>query len=164
MHSVNAPEKVIKMLSRMGISVACSTIHRAVHSLSCASHINIWKLAQTRLTAIAYDNFDIKFNTLSQTLDAPGDGLVHLTSATMLQLDHGATVEDLQCSNLIWNRQDLRLNPLATDPRPFDPLRIMDYLCRLHPEPFDPAKLSRCGTYSSNWRLMGGSRRRTSPK
>ncbi|KIP07790.1 hypothetical protein PHLGIDRAFT_49283, partial [Phlebiopsis gigantea 11061_1 CR5-6] len=116
LHSTNAPEKVVKVLGHMGLSIALSSIHRGVRSLTRNSRVAMLDLGRTHCAAIAYDNLDIKFHTLVHTIDSPSDGLVHLASATLLKLDHGARAEDLRCSRLIWNRQDLRLNPSATDP------------------------------------------------
>ncbi|KAJ3555332.1 hypothetical protein NM688_g2636 [Phlebia brevispora] len=134
LHSCNTPEKVIKVLAHMGISIAPSSIHRAIRSLSRETAKAIRALGQTRVASVAFDNFDIKFHMLIPTVDSPGDGLVHLTSATLLKLDHDVTPEDLRCSDTIWNRQDLHINPAATDPRPFNPLKTMTHICSLHPD------------------------------
>ncbi|KAF7793203.1 hypothetical protein EIP86_004312 [Pleurotus ostreatoroseus] len=94
------------------------------------SYRAIEALAHTRLVSWAFDNFDIKFRTLIPTIDSPGD-------------------DDLRCSNLIWNRQDLRLNPKATDPRVFNPLRTLELLYSLHPQSPHASGLSRRGRFNS---------------
>ncbi|KAF7792563.1 hypothetical protein EIP86_003604 [Pleurotus ostreatoroseus] len=149
LHSCNTPEKVIKVLSHMGVSIAPTSIHRAIKSLSRQSALAIRTLGQTRLISLAFDNFDIKFHTLVPTIDAPGDGLVHLTSATMLRLDHGASQQDLLCSDIIWNRQSLTLNPHATDPRPFNPIKTLEFLYTLHPDTKHKSGLTRRGRFNS---------------
>ncbi|KAI0348738.1 hypothetical protein OH77DRAFT_1432637, partial [Trametes cingulata] len=72
-----------------------------------------------------------------------------MTSATLLRLDHGVTREDLRCSRLLWDRSEL--NPLASDPRPFDPHKTMLHLLSLHPERdvLSETELSRRGRFRS---------------
>ena len=95
LHSCNAPDKLIKILAHMGVSISPSSIHHAVHSLSRESSLRVMDFAQSGLASFAYDNLDIKFNTLISTLEDPGAGLVHLTTGALLHLDHGVTLSDL---------------------------------------------------------------------
>ncbi|KAI0083688.1 hypothetical protein BDY19DRAFT_899903 [Irpex rosettiformis] len=113
LHSCNTPEKVIKVLARMGISVSLTSIHRAIHSLKSACFDDIRSLGRTLLASYAYDNFDVKFSTGIPTVDGPRETLVHLTSATLLRLDHGVTVDDLRCSDELWEKSPF--NPHATN-------------------------------------------------
>ena len=85
----------------MGTSISPSSIHLAIHSLSRESAIKVYELGQTQLAAFAYDNLDIKFNTLISTTDKPGDEMIHLTTGSLFRLEHGVTREDLRCSDLI---------------------------------------------------------------
>lgn len=149
LHSCNTPDKVVKVLGHMGLSIGLSSVHRAIKSLSAESADYIKELGQTRLVSLAYDNFDVKFNTLVPTVDSPGNRLVHMTSATILQLDHGVSLQDLRCSEYIWNRQDLHLNPRATDPQKFSPLCTLELIHTLHPESVHPSGLSRRGRFNS---------------
>ncbi|KIP02701.1 hypothetical protein PHLGIDRAFT_41918, partial [Phlebiopsis gigantea 11061_1 CR5-6] len=128
LHSCNAPEKIINVLARVGLSIGASSIHRGNKSLSKESASLIRQLAQEHPFCIGYDNLDFKFNTSAATIDSPGEGLVHFTTASMFLLEHGVTREDLRCAAYIWNRQDIRLNPRATDPHTFStrPLRALD--------------------------------------
>ncbi|KAJ3475461.1 hypothetical protein NLI96_g11820 [Meripilus lineatus] len=67
LHSCNAPEKLIKVLAHMGVSISVDSIHRALKSLYVESYHKVRELGQTQLAAFAYDNLDIKFNTLIST-------------------------------------------------------------------------------------------------
>ncbi|KAJ3473330.1 hypothetical protein NLI96_g13047 [Meripilus lineatus] len=147
LHSCNAPEKLIKVLSHMGTSISLPSIHHAIRSLSRESHHNVRSLGQTLLAAFAYDNLDIKFNTLISTKDDPGAGLIHLTTGSLFQLDHGVTIEDLRCSKLLWDRSPY--NPKATDPRFFDPVATFSHLSCLHPEDPHMSGLTRRGQFNS---------------
>ncbi|KAI1784995.1 hypothetical protein LXA43DRAFT_900735 [Ganoderma leucocontextum] len=132
LHSCNAPEKLVKVLSRMGLSISLTSIHQSIESLSRQSHVDIEALGRTLLTSHAFDNFDARIATLISTLDKPTEGLLHLTSGTLLRLQH-AHLEDLRCAKLLWDRSER--NRLASDPRPFDPKATMFKLYTLHPEP-----------------------------
>ncbi len=149
LHACNAPEKVIKVLSRMGISISLTSIHRAIKSLSQQSYLDIEALGRTLLSSYAFDNFDVLLKTLIPTKDSGVDrGLLHLTSGTLLRLEHGVTVDDLRCSRLLWDRSELNTN--ATHPIPFDPLKTMHLIYSLHPEPdFTEDSLGYRGQYRS---------------
>lgn len=146
LHATNTPEKVIKVLSRMGISISLTSIHRAVNSLSDETCGDIQSLGQTLLASYGYDNFELQIFTGIPTVENPGEGLLHLTSGTLLRLEHGVTLDDLRCSRLLWERS--YHNPRASDPRPFDPYKTMMHLYSLHKEshgPDDP--LTRRGRF-----------------
>ncbi|CDO76384.1 hypothetical protein BN946_scf184309.g1 [Trametes cinnabarina] len=137
LHSCSAPEKLIKVLARMGISISLASIHRAIHSMSDEIDLDMEALGRTLTSGVGYNNFDFKLDVAIPTLDSLKDSLFHMTSATLLQLDHGIKPDDLRCSQLLWERSEL--NPLASDPRPFDPHKTMLHLYTLHPEPAPPA-------------------------
>ncbi|KAI0685471.1 hypothetical protein BC835DRAFT_1290048, partial [Cytidiella melzeri] len=149
LHSCNAPEKVIKVLARMGISVSLTSIHRAIHSLKSECFSNIQKLGRTLLVSYAYDNFDVKFSTGIPTAEGPKDTLVHLTSGTLIRLEHGVTVDDLRCSNELWQKNPN--NPHATNPIHFSPYSTFKFLYTLHSEndnrDRDVPRLSRRGIF-----------------
>ncbi|KAI0635479.1 hypothetical protein C8Q77DRAFT_1053626 [Trametes polyzona] len=152
LHSCGAPEKLIKLLSRMGISVAQTTIHRAIKSLQDYSIDDVQLLGRTLLVSYAFDNLDFKVPSGIPTIDKPADGLVHITTGTLMRLEHGVRLEDLRCAALLRERSEF--NPLASDPRPFDPKATMTKLLTLHPEPEVPAGgISRRGRFRA-WVLM----------
>lgn len=146
LHSCGAPEKLIKVLSRMGISVALSSIHRSIKSMSEHSEDNVKSVGKSLLTSYAFDNLDFKLPGGIPTIESPNDGLVHITTGTLLRLDHGVTLGDLRCSKELWDRSEL--NPLASDPRRFNPRATMRFLTTLHKEPDYPVgSLSRRGRF-----------------
>ncbi|CDO72246.1 hypothetical protein BN946_scf184970.g98 [Trametes cinnabarina] len=137
LHACNTPEKVVKLLSRMGISISLTSIHRAVRSLSEQTDQNMYALGRSLLASFAYDNFELQLSTCIPTIKKPAEGLLHLTSGVLVRLEHGVTLEDLRCSHLIWERSSL--NPRARDPRPFDAHQTMEFLYTLHPDTSHPA-------------------------
>ncbi|KAI0332529.1 hypothetical protein GY45DRAFT_1396349 [Cubamyces sp. BRFM 1775] len=146
LHACNTPEKVIKVLSRMGISISLTSIHRAIRSLSEQANEDIESLGQSRLASFGYDNFELQLATCIPTVDKPAEGLLHLTSGVLIRLAHGVTVDDLRCSRLLWERSSLNLH--ASDPRPFDAYKTMELLYTLHPETtHTQGSLSRRGRF-----------------
>lgn len=131
----------------MGTSISPSSIHHAIHSLSRESSYKVYELCQTQLAAFAYDNLDIKFNTLISTTDKPGAGMVNLTTGSLFRLDHGVTREDLCCSDLIWNRNPDNIH--ATDPRPFDSIEILDKINEIYRDWSSMSGLTRRGRFNS---------------
>lgn len=148
LHSCNTPEKVIKVLARMGLSVSLTSIHRAIHSLKSASFDDISTLGRTRLVSYAYDNIDVKFTTgIPTSDDGPKDTLVHLTTATLLRLEHNVTIDDLRCGNQLWQKNPL--NPHATHRIEFIPHKTLTLLYGLHTEDRElgAGQLTRRGAY-----------------
>ncbi|KAL6308380.1 hypothetical protein BKA93DRAFT_815411 [Sparassis latifolia] len=141
LHSCNTHEKVVKALARIGISISLSSIHNAIHSLSQASTAGMREYGQTCLVLYAYDNFDIKFNTLVPTIEEPSDTLEHLTSGVILPLEHGVDLEDLRKSP----RNDSCTGPLPVH----DPRKTMQQLATIHPEADDPSGLTRHGRFNA---------------
>ncbi|EIW58994.1 uncharacterized protein TRAVEDRAFT_48125 [Trametes versicolor FP-101664 SS1] len=146
LHSCGAPEKLVKVLSRMGISIALSSIHRAIKSLTEHGSEDVRVLAQTLRASYAFDNLDFKVPSGIPTVEKPSDGLIHIATGTLLRLEHGVQREDLRCSAKLWDRNPS--NPQASDPRPYNPRATMRHLFTLHPEP-DVAEggLSRRGRF-----------------
>ncbi|CDO77022.1 hypothetical protein BN946_scf184380.g8 [Trametes cinnabarina] len=147
LHSCGAPEKLIKVLSRSGLSISLPSIHRAVQSLALHSAETVETLGQSLLASYAFDNLDTKLPTGSvPTIDGVSDGLIHITTGTVFRLNHGVVLEDLRCSDLLWNRSPS--NPLAADPRPYDSEATVAHLLGLHPEPeYAADALSRRGRF-----------------
>ncbi|KAI0703413.1 hypothetical protein BC835DRAFT_1410692 [Cytidiella melzeri] len=133
LHSCRAPEKLVKVLSRMGVSISLTSIHRAIHSLSRESRLDMQRLGRSLLVSYAYDNFDVKFNTGIPSADGPSDLLVHLTSGTMLKLSHDVKLDDLRVSGSLWDMNPN--NPRASNPKHFNPLTTFKMLYSLHPPP-----------------------------
>lgn len=145
LHSCNTPEKLIKVLARTGLSISLSSIHNALHSMSRKSQLQMQELGRTLLASYAHDNFDVKFNHGAPSLDKHTDDLIHLTSGTLLALDHGVKLEDLRCSSVIWDRDSH--NPNATNLVPFDAKDTFEFLFSLHPEEPTASLLSRRGRF-----------------
>ncbi|KAI0692170.1 hypothetical protein BC835DRAFT_1407126 [Cytidiella melzeri] len=154
LHSCNTPEKVVKVLTRMGISVSLTSIHRAIHSLKSECFTDIRRLGRTLLVSYAYDNFDVKFSTGIPTVEGPQDTLVHLTSGTLIRLEHGVTAHDLRCGHNLWEKnpnnpnasnpiQDLRESLTAPDAVEQIPIR------RAHQVPLQAMKINQ-STVSGN--------------
>ncbi|KAF7971243.1 hypothetical protein HWV62_21560 [Athelia sp. TMB] len=144
LHSTNTPQKVIDTLAHMGVSISVDAIHNAVHSLSAETYATIRDMGRTLLVAYAYDNFDIDFKTHKPTFEKTKDTLTHLTSGTLIGLEHGVTKEDLRCSEMLWEQS--RLNPDA-DPSSIPAQKTVADLENLHPEVDHPTGLTRRQRY-----------------
>jgi len=117
-------------------------------SLSLETYETLRTMGQTLLVGYAYDNFDIDFKNLVPTIEKVGDTLAHLTSGTLIMLEHGVKQEDLKCSEYLWQKSSL--NSLQTSVE-------LDLTCSdlltLHPEPTRPVSgLSRRQRYQS-WKF-----------
>lgn len=137
LQSAGTPETVVELLSRLGISITTSSINRSVRSLTSESVVELQKLGRTLLTAYAYDNVDIDLKH-APTSDARQTTLIHLTSATLIQLDHGVTSEMLACSDFLWKRIKYNLKARASDIPSMDYMKLLD----IHPETDDPSGLT----------------------
>lgn len=109
LHSVGTPQKVISALSQMGVCIGQTMIYDAVNSLSDNAADGIRDLGQTLLAAYAYDNFDVDLKQSVPVIEKSNQSLKHLTSGLLFPLQHGATKEDLACSDYLWQRS--KLNP-----------------------------------------------------
>jgi hypothetical protein len=148
LHPTNTPEKVIQVLAHMGISILTSAIHMAVHALSSETYETLREMGQTLLVGYTYDNYDVDFKTITPTIEKAGDTLTHLTSGTLIMLEHGVTQEDLKCSDELWNKSPL--NPLLESP----PLpHTCHDLLNLHPETGHASGLTRRQRYVS-WKFQ----------
>ncbi|KAI0829216.1 hypothetical protein BC628DRAFT_1408736 [Trametes gibbosa] len=146
LHSCGAPEKLIKVLSWMGISITLSSIHHVIKSMAANSVDDVQSLAQTLLMSFTFDNLDPKLTAEVPTIEKSADSLIHIATGTVLCLEHGVTLEDLRCGNLLWDRSES--NPLASDPHHYNPLATMKHLLALHPEPdYAEGGLSRRGRF-----------------
>lgn len=117
LHSCKTPEKVMKTLACMGISISVNAIHQIIASLSAKSAEVLCKtvtatLGQTLLAFYAYINFDVDLKLLIHTTKKSEDTSVvneALTSAIVFSFQHGVTWEDMRCSGELWSQS--RLNP-----------------------------------------------------
>ncbi|KAF7969309.1 hypothetical protein HWV62_27741 [Athelia sp. TMB] len=151
LHSTNTPQKVIDALAHMGVSISVSSIHDAVSSLSAETYATIREMGRTLLVAYAYDNFDIDFKTHKPTFEKTKDTLTHLTSGTLIGLEHGVTKEDLRCSEMLW--ESSRINPDA-DPSKIAPAKTVSDLENLHREDDNhPSGLTRRQRYIQ-WKFL----------
>ncbi|TFY60049.1 hypothetical protein EVG20_g7564 [Dentipellis fragilis] len=125
LHASNAPDKVVEVLAHTGVSISTTAINLAIHSLSTQAKINVANLGKTLLTSYAYDNFDIELKTAVPTVDKSNIALKHLTSATLLPLRHGVTLDDLRCSTELWSSSPFNTHPTAVRP-PFSFDSVMD--------------------------------------
>lgn len=149
-HSSNTPERVIHMLSHMGISISVNAVHDAVRSLSKETYYTLQNMGQTLLISYGYDNFDIDFKRSVSTVENAVDTLEHLTSGILIELDHGVTLEDLNCSEYLWSKS--RLN-LTIDQHSIPHPRSCLDLEQLHPEDEDhPTGLTRRERFNA-WRF-----------
>lgn len=131
-HANNTPEKVVEVLSRLGVCISIDAINDAVMSLSKKCTINLRKLGQTLTAAYAYDNLDIDLKTSIPTVEKSTDHLKHLTTGLMFPLPPSVTPNDLRCSRELWEASPL--NDLLPDNRPnLAPKPNIDYLFRIHP-------------------------------
>ncbi|KAH9833452.1 uncharacterized protein C8Q71DRAFT_909496 [Rhodofomes roseus] len=147
-HASVMPDKALKALAHMGVSVSPDAINNAVRSLSQESAVSIMELGRSLTAAFAYDNFELKLHTNTPTIEKPGGDLKHLTSGDIFQLDHGVVPADLRCSQVLWATS--LLNPAASatlQPRGFKDLLM------LHPETPHASGLSRKGLFNS-WKFV----------
>lgn len=155
LHSAGTPERVVELLSRVGFSLTATSIHNALKSLSSESSVEIKKIGRTLLTAYAYDNVDIDLKHTTPTGEALEDTLIHLTSGTMLRLDHSITPNMLACSEFLWKK--FRYNPNA---HIHDIPPMTDYikLITIHPQdeshPSGLTRRDRIGVWVFLWDLV----------
>lgn len=93
-HFKNVPEKVIQVLHHIGLSDSAQSIHQTINSMSQCTQKHIYDMGRSLLCSVAYDNFDIHIHTDTPTLTKESTFL-HTTSAMLIPLSHGVTVDDL---------------------------------------------------------------------
>ena len=155
LHGHNAPEKVSEVLSRMGISISMTAIHKAIKALSADAMRYLWKLGRRRLIAYCYDNFDVTLKSAKWTLEASKiPSLKHLTSGLFISLPPGTRKSDLKCSEYLWRRS--RLNDLLPDNRPgLAPKPDFERMLGVHPQYWDPDSAGMNGSDRWNaWKFL----------
>ena len=149
LHASNTPETVRELLSRIGVSISTGAINEAVSSLSKEAEAEVRRLGRTQLASYAYDNLDIDLKHSVPTVEKPHDTLIHLTTGTMLPLYHGVSLQDLDCSDILW-RSSVN-NPYAR--RQDLPLIETEHLLMLHPESPHPSNLLRRERFNA-WKFL----------
>ena len=150
LQSAHTPQKVIDMLARIGISVSIDTINGAVRSLSFESRNSLRKLSQSLLASYAYDNFDVDLKSQVPTAERSNDSLKHLTSGLLFPLQHGVTVDDLRCSEVLWRMSSI--NP-TIDEKDLPPKRTWMDLLQIHPDVRLVNSLTRRDEFNS-WKFL----------
>ncbi|EPT02383.1 hypothetical protein FOMPIDRAFT_53849 [Fomitopsis schrenkii] len=102
LHACNTPDKIVKALAHMGISISPSSINNAIRSLSIESANTVRELGQSREAMYAYDNLEVTLNTTTPTFEQSTDRLIHLTSGMIMRMGHGVKASDLRCSDVVW--------------------------------------------------------------
>ncbi|KAG6908018.1 hypothetical protein DXG01_006485 [Tephrocybe rancida] len=166
LHACNVPQTVVELMAHLGVSISTTAINLAVASLSKESTHELKKLGRTLLTSYAYDNVDMDLKHTVPTLEKPGATLIHLTSATLIPLEHGITKEDLNCSKELWEKSKLNRNRASesllseetTEPSSNGPAEAKDIhdsdFAKLHPDPMcHPSGLTRRERYNA-WVFM----------
>ncbi|ETW78198.1 hypothetical protein HETIRDRAFT_326030 [Heterobasidion irregulare TC 32-1] len=103
LHSCNAPEKVIKTLARMGVSISMQSVNNAISALSIDAKQRVREMGQLLTIGYIHDNFDVNFPTLISTVEKSVDTLAHMTSADAFWLQE-CLLEDLRCSEQLWQK------------------------------------------------------------
>ena len=148
LHCCNTPEAVIDFLARIGVSVSAKTITRSTKSLSKQVESAIRNTARKLLSAYAYDNLDVDFKPLSETIETTKTSLVHLTTATLLPLHH-VQQKDLDCSEKLW-----KMHARNPNRQPCDIPRINQRkLNNIHPEEPHSSGLTRRQRYNA-WKFQ----------
>ena len=147
LHSCNTPQKVVQMLARTGCSISVNTINKAIKSLSAQTYSLLRDMGQTLQVSYTYDNFDIDFKTNLPTVEqSGGDTLTHLTSGTLVYLEHGDVPASLRYSQQLWDKSPLNPHVTAAD---LEPTRMVFDFMQLHPEPDDPSGLTRTDRFNA---------------
>ncbi|KDQ57301.1 hypothetical protein JAAARDRAFT_131575 [Jaapia argillacea MUCL 33604] len=138
LHACNAPVSVLDLFAQLGISISSAAINDTVSSLSRKSYRETQQLGKTLLAAYAYDNFDVEVKQAVHTVESTHESLLHLTSGTMLRLDHGVTTDDLRCSDELWKQS--KINPTNFRmPKSIDWTKLLT----IHMEEAHPSGLTR---------------------
>jgi len=150
LHSCGTPEKVIKTLTHMGVSILVNAVHQVIMSLSAESANTLRELGQTFLIAYAYDNFDVNLKTSVLTVEKSNVTLKHLTSALVFPLQHGIVADDLKCSEELWKKSHLNPSQKLSN---LPPGRTWKDLLHLHPEDSTIDGLT-CREKFNSWKFL----------
>ena len=105
LQSCSTPEAVREFLAHVSPSISTTAINNATNNLTKKSNQWMKKCGQTFLTLYAYyDNLDIDLQHSVLTVENSNSTLIHLTSVIMLLLNHGVSLQHLDCSDELWNQ------------------------------------------------------------
>ncbi|KAI5996092.1 hypothetical protein EDC04DRAFT_2872395 [Pisolithus marmoratus] len=151
LQSAHTPQKVVKTLTQMGLSISVTSINAAILLLSKESNHTIKSLGHTMLTAYAYDNFDVDLKTSDQRVEKSNDTLKHLTSGLLFPLQHGTSLDDLCCSCFLWEWSVHNIHAPALEEGRMG--RTYRDLLELHLESGGGASTSRQLQYNT-WKIL----------
>ncbi|KAK7682119.1 hypothetical protein QCA50_014705 [Cerrena zonata] len=143
LHTCHVSQAAMDLLARMGCSISASSVNNAITSLSKESVTVIQQVGQTLLASAVYDNVDADIHRLVPTAEKPHNTLIHLTAGMLVPLQHDVTLEDLNCSQELWER--LQNNSSAT----ID----MHKLRSIHTETAHPSGLLRRQRFNA-WMIL----------
>ncbi|KAI6012050.1 hypothetical protein EDC04DRAFT_2870957 [Pisolithus marmoratus] len=151
LQSAHTPQKVVKTLAHMGLLISVTSINSAILSLSRESSHTIKSLGHTMLTTYAYDSFDVDLKTSDQQVEKSNDTLKHLTSGLLFPLQHGTSLDDLHCSQFLWEWSVHNIHAL----RPAEERtgRTCRDLLELHPESQGGAS-TLCQLQYNTWKFL----------
>ena len=114
--SMNAPRRVIEVLSHGGWSISPESIYYTIRSVTDSLKESLRKLSDPGLYAMAYDNLDFDFKT-KEPSDQNQGTFSSITTATFIPLTYGATLDDLRYSKELWEKSSLNpKNPNDSKP------------------------------------------------
>ena len=147
LHTCNAPDRVIDVLCRSSSSISTSAVNDAINSLSASAAQKLKEEGKTFMYSYVLDNFDVQLKHKETTVEQSKDTLFHLTSAALVQINH-ATLDDLKCSNYLWERS--RYNDLRTI---HPPKKTYHDLVLLYADPVDEYDMTRRERFNA-WQFM----------
>ncbi|TFK71829.1 hypothetical protein BDN72DRAFT_793389, partial [Pluteus cervinus] len=132
LHSCNTPDIIMQLLSSLGIAISGTTVDDAVTHLSENAEAGMKEAGATHLVSFADDNLDADLKHTTPTLEKPEDTLIHITTGTMIPLQH-VTTADLECTQELYKLAEERLSSQIPDA---SRVQLPDLL-RIHPEAED---------------------------
>jgi hypothetical protein len=144
-HSTNTSEKLIEFLSHAGLSIAATSINRMVSNMALEAQNSLKGELAHLLSAIGYDNLEVRFDTEQPTVEHRGR-LVSMTTAAFFPLRPGVTRDDLRVCQELWARSEF--NPHRTLPRiVFSHEKLMTMLRKTSFAPEDPQSIESLFTW-----------------
>ena len=138
LHSNSTPEKVIELFARASLSISPDAIMKAVDSLSQEALEITRKVGKTGLVSYAYDNFDVELPTTLHGIEQTASNSHHLTSGTLIPLEHGVCLDDLRCSNELWEKS--AFNDLSLQKQLFP--HVFKVISLVHTKPSPKPKMN----------------------
>jgi hypothetical protein len=104
-HSTGTSEKMVEFLSHAGLSIAPISINQMVSHMSSEAQRSLKDELAGLVSAIGYDNLEVRFDTEQPTAEKQGK-LVSMTTAAFFPLRAGVTKEDLRVCEELWARSE----------------------------------------------------------